>query len=139
MCNSKSFKQFGVLVVMLFISLSSGCTYKTTSPAIKFDVSISEAEHNAFYTSVIEFAALNGLKEKKHSKSFASGKSYYLVEFYDSFENRVIKIHDLTDKKRFVVAFYSCEQCDLDKLSSSFAQHIEASLPKIKIKGGRVK
>lgn len=120
---------WGVIVIMLFSISPSACSYKTTNPDLRISILLEEDKFDFFRVSLFEFANKHGLSVSDSSRSYPTGKNPILIEFTDTNGNRVIKINNLMDEKRFVISFFDCKECDLKPLHTSLVDHIKSSFP----------
>lgn len=123
-------KKAGVIFVMIFsIFSNSACSYKTMKPEGKISLLLQEEQFSLFKQSINELAHENGLTLNDGSREYTSGVSPLLLQYFNLNGERVVKINDLMDKKRIVIAIYKSKHSDWRILNNIFLEHIRTKFP----------
>lgn len=108
---------------------NNGCSYEHTHPNSSIHIEFENQSANELLKVVETFAESYSLQVRDESKNFPSGLNSILYELVNGDGQRLIKINDLMDGKRFVISSYEANGVDVQGLFKSLLGVLENSFP----------
>jgi len=126
----KSCKMHLLKLLMAFILMVNlGCTYQHSHPVATIDISLLNANEKLFSSMIRSFANENGYSFVDSTRDYPSGVKPLLYELTNTNGDRVLKVNDLMDGRRFVVAIYEVKSQDWKPLYESVFNFLQVKFP----------
>lgn len=119
---------------MAFILMANlGCSYQQTHPVATIDIDLINVNEKLFSSAMQSFANEKGYFFIDSTRDYPSGMKPLLYELTNNSGDRILKVNDLMDRRRYVVAVYEVKSQDWKPLYESVFGFLKEQFPEASI------
>jgi len=113
--------------------INLGCTYQHSYPIATISIEFKSKNEEEFSKAILDFSSQKGLSLIDNSRQFPSGMKSIIFEITSDDGNQFIKINDLMDSRRFVVAIYEQKERKWYPLYKALFEFLKLHFPEASI------